>query len=199
MNSILSFPAGALIFLFFSFYFLAGSAVCGPKAAAPPAPPEEPAGAAQGGARADSGPKTEKRLGKLEKKVEKIDKRVGKLEKGGASPAAGAAANVKSQPVAVTLLSRKQVMKGEQLGIKLALEFKNLTNYTINGFSGSLVFKAEGLSGVYLRKMAYGHQLASGDTAQIEIYISSDDARQYLKFVKARAVKVALINQKLYE
>ncbi|OGS53290.1 MAG: hypothetical protein A3J79_03860 [Elusimicrobia bacterium RIFOXYB2_FULL_62_6] len=106
---------------------------------------------------------------------------------------------MKQQPLAVTLVSKKQDMKGEVLGIKMVLEFRNLLNYSINGFSGTVVFKAEGAKGVYMRKMAYGHAMAPGDTAQIEMYISSDEAKQYLKFVKAKVVNVALVNQKLYE
>ncbi|MBU2572835.1 MAG: hypothetical protein KKH28_02000 [Elusimicrobia bacterium] len=199
MNKISAFPAVSLLFFVFGFHLLAEPAVCGPKAAETPAPQEPVAGAAQDGAQPDPGPKTEKRLGKLEKKVGKIAKRVYRLEKGGAPPAARGAANVKSQLVTVAFISRKQEMKGEKLGIKLMLEFRNMTNYAINGFSGKLVFKAEGARGVYTRKIAYGHQLASGGTAQIELYISSNEAKQYLKFVKARVINVALINQKLFK
>lgn len=169
--------------------------------AAPPSGAEEPAPAPQpGDAVAAPKPIIEKRVEKLEKKVEKIDKRVTKLEKGGGpAPSASPLPEARQQPLAVTLISKKQELKGEGPSMKLVLEFRNMTNYTLTGFSGTLVFKAEGSKGVYTRKMAYSHPLPPGDTAQIEMTLTSDNARQYLKFVKARVVNVALINQKLFE
>jgi len=102
------------------------------------------------------------------------------------------------QPLSVALVSKKQVVGGGQIGTKMVLEFKNLASYTISGFSGTLVFKPEGCD-IYVRKMSYAHAISSGETAQIEMIIGSDQIKQYLKFVKARTVKVALINQQLHE
>lgn len=201
----LAFP----VFAAFMLSFPAVNGWCQTKpAAAPPAqnqaqPPaaEEPAPAPEPGDVAPPPkPIIEKRVEKLEKKVEKIDKRVQKLEKGGVSaPKSASVPAARQQPLAVTLVSKKQDVKDATLPIKMVLEFRNMTNYTFHGFSGTLVFKAEGSKGVYTRNMAYAHPLAPGDTAQIEMTITSDNARQYLKFVKARVVNVALINQKLFE
>ena len=139
---------------------------------------------------------TQKRLGKLENRVGKIDKRVTTLEtfRGAAD---GQRSN-RGQPLTVTLVSKKQSIDKSEIGIKLVLEFKNPTSYMINGFSGTLVFKPEGGS-IYTRKMAYAHPIGSGETAQIEMTIHIDQAKQYLKFVKALTVKVVLINQQFYE
>lgn len=190
------------VFAAFLAAFAAVNGVCQTKpAAAPPSQPpaaEEPASPPEGAAARP--PRTEKRLEKLEKKVEKIDKRVTKLEKGGASaPKAAPVPEARQQPLVVTLVSKKQDITDETLPIKMVLEFRNMTNYTLHGFSGTLVFKAEGAKGVYTRRMAYSHPLAPGDTAQIEMTITSDNAKQYLKFVRARVVNVALIDQKLFE
>ena len=140
---------------------------------------------------------TANRVGKLENRVGKIEKRVTSLE-GTRGAAANGQESLKIQPLTVTLVSKTQVVGKAEVGIKLVLEFKNLTSYTINGFSGTLVFKPEG-GAIYTRRMSYGHAIGSGATAQIELTISSNQTRQYLKFVKAPAIKVVLINQQLHE
>ena len=142
---------------------------------------------------------TGKRLGKLENRVGKIDKRVTTLEEArGSAALANGQGNSKVQPLTVAMVSKKQAVGGGKIGIKLVLEFKNLTSYTINGFSGMLVFKPEG-GDIYTRRMAYAHTLDSGETARITMTISSEQARQYLQFIKAKTVKVVLINQLLHE
>lgn len=195
------------VFAAFMLSFPAVNGICRAEPAAAPSsqgatpPPPADEHAQPSGEPAPAPPlRTGKRLDKLEKKVEKIDKRVTKLEKGGVSaPRALPGPEARQQPLAVTLVSKKQDVKDETLPIKMVLEFRNMTNYTLHGFSGTLVFKAEGAKGVYTRKMAYAHQLSPGDTARIEMAITSDNAKQYLKFIKARVVNVALINQKLFE
>lgn len=147
-------------------------------------------------------PITEKRVVKLEKKVVRLDKRVTALESdkpASASSTVPVLGNVTAQPVSVSLVSKKQVVTETLIAIKLVLEFRNVTSYSINGFSGTLVFKAEGENGVYIRKMSYAHALTSGETARIEMLIKSDEAKQYLKFVKAATINTALINQRLYD
>jgi hypothetical protein len=139
-----------------------------------------------------------KRIGKLENRVGRVEKRVTRLEEtGDRAPAADRRENLRVQPLTVTLISKKHAVTSGQLGMNFVLEFKNLTSYDINGFSGTLVFKPEG-GDIYTRRMSYSHLIESGDIAQIEITVSSDKARQYLKFIKAKAVKVVLINQKLF-
>ena len=140
----------------------------------------------------------EKRVGKLETRVGKVEERVGNLEETrGTAPGTSDQESLKVQPLTVTLISKKQVIGSGVVAIKLILEFKNLTSYAINGFSGTLVFKPEG-GDIYTRKMSYSHPVESGDTAQIEMTIGSSQTKQYLKFVKAKAVRVVLINQKLF-
>lgn len=147
-------------------------------------------------ARAQQG--VEKRVDKLEKRVDKVEERVAGLEgTRGRTPGADDQESLKVQPLTVTLISKKQVIGPGQVAIKLILEFKNLTSYGINGFSGTLVFKPEG-GDIYTRKMSYSHPVESGDTAQIEMTIASTQTKQYLKFVKAKAIKVVFINQKLF-
>lgn len=140
---------------------------------------------------------TTNRVGKLENRVGKIEKRVTSLE-GSRGAAANGQENLKIQPLTVILISKKQVVGKAEVGIKLVLEFKNLTTYTINGFSGTLVFKPEG-GDIYTRRISYGHALGSGGATQIELTISSDQTKHYLKFVKAPAIKVVFINQQLHE
>lgn len=141
---------------------------------------------------------TEKRLGRVEKRIGKVEKRVTALERGGAPSAADGREDAGTQPVGVALVSKKQAVGRGEIGIRLVLEFKNLLSYTIQGFSGTLVFRPEGGS-VYLRRISYAHPIPSGDTAQIELTINSDQIKQYLRFVKARTLQVVLTNQQLHE
>jgi len=139
-----------------------------------------------------------KRVDKLEKRVDNVEQRVTSLEEN-SGRASGVAdqESLKVQPLAVALINKKQLIGAGKLAIQMILEFKNLTSYGINGFSGTLVFKPEG-GDIYTRKMSYSHPIGSGDTAQLELNITSNQTKQYLKFVKAKAVKVVLINQKLF-
>ena len=140
----------------------------------------------------------EKRVGKLESRVGRVEERVSSLEEmRGAAPGTADQESLKVQPLTVTLISKRQVVAPGLVAIKMILEFKNLTSYAINGFSGTLVFKPEG-GDIYTRKMSYSHPVESGDTAQIEMTIGSSQTKQYLKFVKAKAVRVVFINQKLF-
>ncbi|OGS09027.1 MAG: hypothetical protein A2270_04350 [Elusimicrobia bacterium RIFOXYA12_FULL_51_18] len=140
----------------------------------------------------------QKRVGNLENRVDKVEDRVTTLEKiQNQAPAAADPESLKIQPLTVNLISKKQVIGSGQIGIKMVLEFKNLTGYGIKGFSGALVFKPEG-GDIYTRRISYTHPIGSDDTAKIELIVTSGQTRQYLKFVKAKVVKVVLINQKLF-
>lgn len=137
----------------------------------------------------------EKRVRKLEKRVEGVEKRVTSIEDSRTPEAEQE--SLKIQPLSVVLVSKKHGLGAGQIGINLILEFKNLTSYDISGFSGTVVFKPEG-GDVYTRKMSYSHPIESGGTAQIEMTVSSSETRQYLKFVKAKVIRVVLINQKTF-
>ena len=191
----------SVFFIVVAFILAAGRAACAaPLAGDGGETAGEPALSDSGAAPAPKriGTNTEKRLGRVEKRVGKIEKRVTMLEESRSGTSAAEQENLKVQPLAVALISKKQSIGEGEIGVKLVLEFKNLTSYTINGFSGTLVLKPEG-GNIYLRKISYSHAIASGDTAQIEMTISSEQTRQYLKFVKARTVKVVLTNQQLHE
>jgi hypothetical protein len=140
----------------------------------------------------------ERRVGKLENRVGKVEERVDTIESsGGRNSAAADKAALKVQPLRVVLLSKKQSITGKQAGIRLALEFENLTNYSLNGFSGKLVFKPDS-GGIYFRKIAYSHFVRPGGKARIVFTIGSDDTKSYLKFVKANAVRVVFVDQRLF-
>jgi hypothetical protein len=140
----------------------------------------------------------EKRVGRLEKRVDKVEGRVTKLEgSGGRTTEGDTRANLRVQPLMVTLVSRKQAIETNRVGLRLVLTFKNLTNYGLAGFSGKLVFKIEE-GGIYVRRISYSHPLEAGEIAQIDLVISGDDTKSYLKFVKAKAIKVAFVEQKLF-
>jgi hypothetical protein len=145
-----------------------------------------------------SAQQVEKRVAKLEKRVDRVEDRVSTIEESGGGMAGdNARDNLKVQPLKVTLISRKQTAKAGRVGLDLVLTFKNLTNYDLNGFSGRLVFKPEG-GDIYTRKIAYSHLVESGDTAQIALTLSVDDTKSYLKFVKAKSIKVVFVDQKLF-
>lgn len=146
--------------------------------------------------------KSEKRLAGLEKRVTKVEKRVTKLE-GGAAPSPSSAAlsaekKLPENPVGVTFLKKKQIVGQEKLGIKLYMEFENRSNRRFFAFNGTLVFKDE--TGAVIWSRPYGHSepLGPGERVEVSMGILSDQAREYLKFVKARAVTVALEKQEVY-
>lgn len=142
--------------------------------------------------------KTEKRLTGLEKRVTKVEKRVTRLEGGEARPAPAASQIGSAAPIAVYFRKKKQVVGQAKLGIKLYLEFENLSARRFYAFSGTLVFKNE--TGAVIWSRPYGHSEPLGPGARVEVTmgILSDQAKEYLKFVKAREVTVTLEKQEFY-
>ncbi|MBI4351784.1 MAG: hypothetical protein HY550_10110 [Elusimicrobia bacterium] len=145
-----------------------------------------------------------KRLTGLEKRVTKVEKRVTRLEGGAALPAAAGkraeAARPKGSaaPIAVYFRKKKQVLGQAKLGIKLYLEFENLTARRYNAFSGTLVFKNETGTVIWSRPYGHGEPLGPGERVEVTMGILSDQPKEYLKFVKARDVTVSLEKQEFY-
>lgn len=144
--------------------------------------------------------RTEKRLTGLEKRVTKVEKRVTSLEGGAARPAVAAAAQKKetANPIAVHFKGKKQVVGQAKLGIKLYLEFENLSARRFYAFNGTLVFKNEAGALIWSRPYAHSEPLGPGETVEVTMGLLSDQAKEYLKFVKARAVTASLEKQEFY-
>jgi hypothetical protein len=144
--------------------------------------------------------KTEKRLTGLEKRVTGVEKRVTRLEGGPAAggPRAEARPEVPSDPVGVVFLAKKQLVGQEKIGIRLYLEFENLSNRRLYAFNGTLLFRDE--AGALIWSKPYGHSepLGAGEKVEVSMGILSDQAREYLKFVKAKRVTVTLVKQEVY-
>jgi len=142
--------------------------------------------------------KTQKRLTGLEKRVTKVEKRVTSLEGGAARPAVPAPKKEAANPVAVHFKGKKQVVGQEKLGIKLYLEFENLSARRFYAFNGTLVFRNESGAVIWSRPYAHSEPLGPGETVEVTMGILSDQAKEYLKFVKARAVTASLEKQEFY-
>ena len=143
--------------------------------------------------------KTDKRLTGLEKRVTGVEKRVTRLEGGAAGEAPRAARpEVPSDPVGVTFLAKKQLVGQEKIGIRLYMEFENLSNRRLYAFNGTLLFRDE--TGALIWSKPYGHSepLGAGEKVEVSMGILSDQARPYLKFVKAKKVTVTLVKQEVY-
>ncbi|HCC46764.1 MAG TPA: hypothetical protein DEQ38_01390 [Elusimicrobia bacterium] len=144
--------------------------------------------------------KNEKRLTGLEKRVTKVEKRVTKLE-GGAAPSSAAPAAEKKlpeNPVGVTFLKKKQIVGQEKLGIKLYMEFENRSNRRFFAFNGTLVFRDEAGAVIWSRPYGHSEPLGPGERVEVSMGILSDQAREYLRFVRAKAVTAALEKQEVY-
>ncbi len=149
-------------------------------------------------ASAVSAQQVEKRVGRLETRVDKVEGRVATLEESrGRSTDGDTRENLKVQPLKVILVSRKQHIEADNVGLRLSLSFENLTNYGLSGFSGKLVFKIEE-GGIFMRKISYSHPLEAAETAQIDLVISGSDTKNYIRFLRAKAIKVVFVEQKLF-
>lgn len=142
--------------------------------------------------------RTEKRLTGLEKRVTKVEKRVTSLEGGAVQPAAAAQKKETASPIAVHFKGKKQVVGQAKLGIKLYLEFENLTARRFYAFNGTLVFRNEAGAIIWSRPYAHSEPLGPGETVEVTMGLLSDQAKEYLKFVKARSVTASLEKQEFY-
>jgi len=146
--------------------------------------------------------KTEKRLTGLEKRVTKVEKRVTDIEVGAArsstQPPAAAQKEEPENPIAVSFVGKKQVAGLKRLGIKLYLEFENLSSRSLFAFNGTLVFRSEDDDIIWARPYAHSEPLGPGQRVDVSMGILSTQAKEYLKFVKARAVTVSLEKQEVY-
>jgi hypothetical protein len=143
--------------------------------------------------------KTDRRLTGLEKRVTGVEKRVARLEGGAAAEAPRAARpELPSDPVGANFLAKKQLVGQEKIGIRLYLEFENLSNRRLYAFNGTLLFRDE--TGALIWSKPYGHSepLGAGEKVEVSMGILSDQAKAYLKFVKAKKVTVALVKQEVY-
>ena len=141
--------------------------------------------------------RTEKRLTGLEKRVTKVEKRVGRLE-GGAPAAAPAAQAAPADPVAVTFLRKQQVMGQEKVGLRLYVEFENVSNRRLFAFNGTVVFRNE--KGAVVWTKAYGHSepLAPGEKVEVSFGILTDQPKAYLALVRAAKLTAELRKQEVY-
>lgn len=147
--------------------------------------------------------KTEKRLTGLEKRVTKVEKRLVRLETGGAQarPAAAvpaAQAPLPANPIAATFLKKQQIVGQQRLGIKLFLEFENTTNRKFFAFNGTLVFRDEAGAVIWSRPYGHSEPLGGGERVEVSMGILSEQAKEYLKFVRAKTVTVTLEKQEVY-
>jgi len=144
--------------------------------------------------------KTENRLSGLEKRVTKVEKRVTKLEGGGVSPSPAVRQEPPepANPIAVVFLRKVQQVGKSKAGIRLYLEFENLSRRRLFAFNGMLVFKDE--KGAVIWRKPYGHTepLAPGEKVEVSMGILTEQAKEYLKFVKARVVTAELEKQEVY-
>lgn len=146
--------------------------------------------------------KTEKRLTGLEKRVTKVEKRLTKLETGtpsrSAAPGVPAAAPLPAEPIAVTFLKKKQIVGQQRLGLRLYLEFANTTNRRFFAFNGVLVFRDETGAVIWARPYGHSDQLGAGERVEVTLGLLSEQAKEYLKFVRAKTVTVTLEKQEVY-
>ena len=149
-----------------------------------------------------AGTKTETRLTGLEKRVSKVEKRVTALEKGSAAaPRAAQTAAREAEPVTpivVYFVKKKQFVTNENMGVTLHVEFENVSRKRYNAFNGVLVFKDETGAFIWSKPYGYSDPLAPGEKAQVAVPVSSVQAKEYLKFLKARAITVLFENQEFY-
>lgn len=146
--------------------------------------------------------RTEKRLTGLENRVGKVERRLKKLETGTPPAAAPASpdrpAPLPANPIGVLFLKKKQVLGQEKMGIRLYLEFENLSNRKFYAFNGELVFRDQ--AGAVIWRRPYGHSepLGPGQRVEVSLGILSEQVKEYLRFVRATAVSVALEKQEVY-
>lgn len=143
--------------------------------------------------------RTEKRLTGLEKRVTRVEKRVTRLEGGGAPASAQAAAPaVQADPVAVRFLKKKQVMGQEKVGLRLYVEFENVSNRRLFAFNGTVVFRNEKGDAVWTK--AYGHSepLGPGEKVEVSFGLLTDQPKAYLALVRATSITVELKKQEVY-
>lgn len=141
-------------------------------------------------------PALEKRVATVEKRVAGVEKRVTKLE-GGAAPAPARAA-LQANPITAVFIKKKQVVSQEKIGIKLYVEFENVSNRRLYAFNGTLVFRDESGAVIWSRAYGYSEPIGPGEKAEAELAVSSDRAKEYLKLVKARGITVTLEKQEAY-
>lgn len=138
-----------------------------------------------------------KRLTGLEKRVTRVEKRVTKLEGGAAAPAAAPKA-APVDPVAVRFLGKKQQMGQEKVGLRLYVEFENVSNRRLFAFNGTVVFRNEQGAVIWTKAYGYSEPLAPGEKVEVSFGILTDQPKAYLALVRAAKLTVELKKQEVY-
>ena len=142
------------------------------------------------------GPGLVKRVATVEKRVNNVEKRVTRLE-GGTSSSRSKAAPL-AKPIEAVFIKKKQIVSQEKIGVKLYVEFENISNRRLYAFNGTLVFRDEAGAVIWSRAYGYSEPIGPGEKAQAELAVSSDRTKDYLKLVKARGITVSLEKQEAY-
>ncbi|HBA60126.1 MAG TPA: hypothetical protein DCZ92_04795 [Elusimicrobia bacterium] len=143
------------------------------------------------------------RITLLEKRVAKVEKRVGKLEKGGA-PAAAPVSAVPAKraepanPILATFLKKKQIVKGEKLGVRLYFELENISSRKYYAFNGTLVFRGPAGETLLTREYAYSEPVNPAEKLELTLFISGARAKEYLKLVRTKEITVSFDKQQAY-
>ncbi|MCM2266580.1 MAG: hypothetical protein NDI60_02260 [Elusimicrobiales bacterium] len=139
----------------------------------------------------------EKRLNGLERRVTSVEKRVTRLEGSPPSSREVKASPETAAPLAAVFIKKKQVV-GKKIGFMLYLELENVSRRRFYAFNGVLVFRDETGAAIWSKPYAYGEPLLPGEVIEVSLGISSEQTREYLKFLKAKSVTVALEKQEVY-
>jgi hypothetical protein len=141
----------------------------------------------------------DKRITGLEKRVTRVEKRVTRLEEGGGKPPAAAAAQAAPlEPIEVRFVKKQQLMGQENVGLRLYVEFENVSNRRLYAFNGTVVFRNE--KGAVVWTKAYGHSepLGPGEKVEVSFGILTDQPKAYLALVRAVKLTAELKKQEAY-
>ena len=150
--------------------------------------------AAAAPAHSQDGPRLDQRVTKVEKRVTGVEKRVTRLESGAVQATAAALEN----PIAAVFVKKRQVVSQDKMGLKLYVEFENVSNRRLFAFNGTLVFKDEAGALLWSRAYAYSEPIGPGEKAEAALAVSSEHAKVYLKLMKARGITVSFEKQESY-
>lgn len=147
--------------------------------------------------------KAEKRLTGLETRVTKVEKRVSILETGSVpaqlSASSAPVRDVRpAAPIAALFLKKKQVVTKKQMGVRLYFQLENVSSRKYFAFNGTLVFRGPKRKVIWSKEYAYSEVINPFEKLKLTLFISSNNAKEYLNLVKTRDITLSFEDQQAY-
>ncbi|PIU19439.1 MAG: hypothetical protein COT18_07515 [Elusimicrobia bacterium CG08_land_8_20_14_0_20_59_10] len=84
------------------------------------------------------------------------------------------------------------------MGVRLYFQLENVSNRKFFAFNGNLVFRGPKHELLWSKEYAYSEIMNPSEKLELTLFISSNNAKEYLKLVRTRDITLVFEDQQVY-